>query len=142
MLGGVCTGPNPATHPNVGCPGGNLAGFGGLGGTFVIGNLAIPLSPVGRGSTAIRGNTMVSGAGWTTGSITVFTTGTTGTQTTTPGGDLIVALVSPIAVSAGGSIPSGAVIVLNLPEPATTLIGVASLVTAAALYRVGRRKQR
>jgi hypothetical protein len=87
--GGSCT----AGHPNVSCPGGGLAGFGGLQGTARVGlffthtagsssgtqpaaNLTVPLGAVGGGSTAAAqgsGITLqVSGAGWTTGTVGVY----------------------------------------------------------------------
>jgi hypothetical protein len=87
--GGSCT----AGHPNVSCPGGGLAGFGGLTGTARVGlffthtaasssgtqpvaNLSVPLGVVGGGSTAsaqgLGITVQVSGAGWTTGTVGVY----------------------------------------------------------------------
>lgn len=87
--GGSCT----AGHPNVSCPGGGLAGFGGLMGTARVGlflthtggsssgtqpvaNLSMPLGVVGGGSTtSAQGfgiTVQVSGAGWTTGTVGVY----------------------------------------------------------------------
>jgi hypothetical protein len=89
MAGGSCT----ASHPNVSCPGGGLAGFGTIQGDALIGiffthtagsftgtntvaNLHIELSPVGAGSTwtesALGITLQVTGAGWTTGTAGVY----------------------------------------------------------------------
>jgi hypothetical protein len=87
--GGSCT----AGHPNVSCPGGGLAGFGGLQGSARVGlfythtaasssgtqpvfNLTVPLGAVGGGSTTgAQGSgitVQLSGAGWTTGTVGVY----------------------------------------------------------------------
>lgn len=84
--GGTCT----RTHPNVACPGGGLAGFGGLSGSAIVGlftthtagsgtgpvaNLPVPLANVGSGSTTmVTGGGIqvtVTGAGWTTGTVSI-----------------------------------------------------------------------
>jgi hypothetical protein len=87
--GGGCT----AGHPNLICPGTGLAGFGGVVGTALVGiffthtagsgsgsqpvaNLSVPLGVVGAGSTTLATSlgitVQVSGAGWTTGTASVF----------------------------------------------------------------------
>lgn len=124
-----------ADHPNVECPGRGVAGFGGLDGTAVIGGLthtagsgaltfpapafSVALAPVGSGSTTTATGVRLSGAGWTTGTVSVYnpTAGTTqflaGTRDRSG-----LTLVSPVQLDIDGigAVPSFATLRIRLLE--------------------------
>jgi hypothetical protein len=155
--GGVCT----RTHVRVVCPGGGLAGFGGLNGTLsLIGpaNLSVPLplSRVGAGSVTENPFATLFGAGWTTGvaKVTDYTVG--GTVLTTTGSLYLnqnsttfntdtITLVSPIQIrvsAANTFLPSVAILTLHLPEPGAAVLALAGLATVSALFGWSRRRNR
>ncbi len=186
--GGRCTGTagtNTVGHTNVVCPGGGLAGFGGLTGVALVGlfsftshttgsvystplqhavgstslplplnNLAVPVSNVGNGSfiTAMGGGILVSlsGAGWTTGTITIIdpldltTEMAQGSQMQTPSG-FTVQLVTPTqvfnnATDEFANTLTRLSVTITTPEPAVTLLFFGALSTLALLYGLRRRK--
>jgi hypothetical protein len=153
--GGTCTPP----HALVSCPGGGLAGFGGLTGTLsLIGpaNLSVPLSlsKVGAGSSAMNADATLWGAGWTIGSVKVKSTGGATVLTTT--GSLAlgtsntfntdnITLVSPIQIRVSATdtyFPSFAILTLHLPEPGAAGLALAALATVSGLVGWSRRRNR
>jgi hypothetical protein len=131
--GGACTAP----HANVSCPGGGLAGFGGLPGLkayflFFFSTLS-PLTPTGNvgagsqaaGTTPIPNPTtprsaILSAAGWTTGVATALGSNFTGSQAIA-GNTVTLSLVSPIAITATGGGGGAGVARINLTLSGLTI---------------------
>jgi hypothetical protein len=158
--GGTCT----QFHPNVSCPGGGLAGFGGLSGAIVVplANLSVPLTVIGSGSTAFTGNTLVglalSGAGWTTGPVLAFgstslgspvTSMGVGSRSTDPGSNFLtdrITLVSPISLGVlnplgQATVPGIATLSLHIvPEPGALLMILSGVLGFAAYERYRSRR--
>lgn len=153
LSGGGCTAP----HPLVVCPGTGINGFGGITGSVRIGfgslgNVTIPLpSIIGSGSTVMAHKSSlidvtVSGAGWTTGTVSALRPGSSssstldgwpktvtamGSRSTSPGSNFAtdrITLVSPIQIGVHIGhvdffIPTFARISLHVvPEPGTLVL--------------------
>jgi hypothetical protein len=158
--GGSCT----QFHPNVSCPGGGLAGFGGLSGAVFVplANLSIPLTVIGSGSNVFAGNTSVglalSGAGWTTGTVLAFgstslggtvTSMGVGSRSTDPGSNFVtdrITLVSPISLGVlnplgQATVPGIATLSLHIvPEPGALLMILSGVLGFAAYERYRSRR--
>jgi len=130
--GATCT----AGHPQVGCPGGGLAGFGGipgLAGKFLlfsgtVGNL-LPTGNIGAGSQAQGTYTArvatLSAAGWTTGVANAFASNFTGSQAVV-GNTVSLSLVSPIAITGSQGGGGAGVARLDLILSGLTICGATS----------------
>ena len=105
--GGTCT----AGHAQVSCPGGGLAGTGGIAGlswTWTIIGSGFPVagSNIGIGSFSNNAYNFLVGAGWSTGTVTAKDFGATspvsaftGSQTSST-----ISLVSPISLTQGRAV--------------------------------------